>query len=172
MARALLFLVHDLFDPAQHLVAHRKPGIDARRLLLDHARTQHQPMADDLGILVAPYSPLGGGLLTGKYAQGGTGRLSEDDQYAARYGQDVMHRAANGLNALAADVGVHPATLAVAWTARHPTGPSPIISARSVEQLLPSLDALTYEMSDALYEQICALSPKPAPATDRLEEQI
>lgn len=114
---------------------------------------------------------MGGGLLTGKYASGGVGRLSEDDRYAARYGQDVMHAAAKGLSTLAADMGLHPATLAVAWAAKHPTGPSPIISARSVEQLQPSLDALTYEMSDDLYDQISALSPRPAPATDRLEEQ-
>lgn len=140
-------------------------------LVKRQAEVEILPMADDLGILVAPYSPLGGGLLTGKYAQGGGGRLSEDDRYAARYGQAMMHQAANGLNALAADVGTHPATLAVAWAARHPTAPSPIISARSAEQLKPSLDALTFDMSDDLYATISALSPKPAPATDRLEEQ-
>lgn len=140
-------------------------------LVKRQAEVEILPMADDLGILVAPYSPLGGGLLTGKYAQGGAGRLSEDDRYAARYGQDMMHQAANGLNTLAAEVSMHPATLAVAWAARHPTGPSPIISARSAKQLQPSLDALSFEMSDALYDQISALSPKPAPATDRLEEQ-
>lgn len=140
-------------------------------LVKRQAEVEILPMADDLGILVAPYSPLGGGLLTGKYAKGGAGRLSEDDRYAARYGQDMMHQAANGLNALAADLGMHPATLAVAWAARHPTGPSPIISARSAEQLQPSLAAMTYDMSDTLYAQMSALSPKPAPATDRLEEQ-
>ena len=43
-----LFLMHDLFDPPQHLEAQRQPGIDARRLLLDHARAQHVAMADDL----------------------------------------------------------------------------------------------------------------------------
>lgn len=140
-------------------------------LVKRQAEVEILPMADDLGILVAPYSPLGGGLLTGKYDAGATGRLTEDDRYAARYGQDQMHAAAKGLSALAADLGTHPATLAVAWAARHPTGPSPIISARSATQLQPSLDALQFEMSDALYAQIAALSPTPPPATDRLEEQ-
>jgi len=48
MARADLFFVNDLLDPAQHLEAHRQPGIDPRRLLLDHPRPQHQPMRGDL----------------------------------------------------------------------------------------------------------------------------
>ncbi|MGC1503401.1 MAG: aldo/keto reductase [Sulfitobacter sp.] len=140
-------------------------------LVKRQAEVEILPMADDLGILVAPYSPLGGGLLTGKYAQGGAGRLTEDDRYGARYGQAVMHKAAEGLKDLAATHGVHPATLAVAWAAHHPTGPSPIISARTVEQLHPSLAALAFEMSDDLYAQIATLSPTPPPATDRLEEQ-
>ena len=140
-------------------------------LVKRQAEVEILPMADDLGILVAPYSPLGGGLLTGKYTSGGAGRLTEDDRYAARYGQKAMHKAADGLNTLAATLGVHPATLAVAWAAAHPTGPTPIISARSAEQLGPSLAALTYEMTPDVYAQITALSPTPPPATDRLEEQ-
>ena len=48
VARALLFLMHDLLDAAQHAVAERQPGIDARRLLLYHARAQHQAVAGDL----------------------------------------------------------------------------------------------------------------------------
>lgn len=135
------------------------------------AEVEILPMADDLNILVAPYSPLGGGLLTGKYAGGGAGRLTEDARYNARYGLAQMHETATAMVALGAELGVHPATLAVAWAARHPTGPSPIISAHSVAQLRPSLDALSYIMTDALYARIAALSPTPPPATDRLEEQ-
>ncbi len=141
-------------------------------LVKRQAEVEILPMADDMNILVAPYSPLGGGLLTGKYGNGGAGRLTEDDRYAARYGMDVMHRAAKGLTDIAADEGVAAATLAVAWAAAHPTGPSPIISARSVEQLQPSLEAMTFEMSAELYDRIAALSPTPPPATDRLEEQV
>ena len=140
-------------------------------LVKRQAEVEILPMADDLGILVAPYSPLGGGLLTGKYAEGASGRLTEDDRYAARYAPEGMHAAAAGLAELAREVGTSPATLAVAWVAAHPTGPSPIISARNAAQLRPSLDALTFEMSEALYARIAALSPTPPPATDRLEEQ-
>ncbi|MBB4174865.1 aldo/keto reductase [Sulfitobacter noctilucicola] len=140
-------------------------------LVKRQAEVEILPMADDLGILVAPYSPLGGGLLTGKYAEGAQGRLTEDERYAARYGVDAMHSAARGLSDIAAQEGVHPATLAVAWAMAHPTAPGPIISARSEEQLKPSLAALDFEMSPELYDHIAALSPTPPPATDRLEEQ-
>lgn len=129
------------------------------------------PMAADQGIAVAPYSPLGGGLLTGKYRRANaTGRLAADARYAARYGMDWMHEAATGLSTIAAEVGDHPATLAVAWAARHPTAPMPILSARNTDQLAPSLAALHYQMDDALYNKLSALSPPPPPATDRIEE--
>ncbi|SFR46393.1 Predicted oxidoreductase [Yoonia tamlensis] len=128
------------------------------------------PMADDQDITVVPYSPLGGGLLTGKYAAGGTGRLTEDSRYKARYDQAWMHDTARELTALAAELGTSPATLAVAWVKTHPTAPRPIISARNATQLAPSLAAQGFDMSPELYAKITALSVAPALATDRLEE--
>ncbi len=139
-------------------------------LVKRQAEVEILPMAQDQDILAVPYSPLGGGLLTGKYEAGGTGRLTEDDRYAARYGLDWMHRAAADLGALARDLGVDAATLAVAWAAAHPARPAPIISARSTVQLAPSLAALDFTMTADLYARIAALSPAPPPATDRLEE--
>ncbi|MEP1942749.1 MAG: aldo/keto reductase, partial [Sulfitobacter sp.] len=106
-------------------------------LIKRQAEVEILPMAQDMGMLCAPYSPLGGGLLTGKYANGSGGRLTEDTQYAARYRFAHMHDAARALTGIAAREGIHPATLAVAWAAAHDTAPTPIISARSVEQLRP-----------------------------------
>lgn len=140
-------------------------------LVKRQAEVEILPMCADQDIMVAPYSPLGGGLLTGKYGCGDDGRLTQDNRYGARYGQDWMHAAANSLAELGGGLGTDPATLAVAWAAAHPTRPTPIISARSVEQLAPSLNALSYDMSSEIYAQISALSPAPPPATDRTEEQ-
>jgi len=128
------------------------------------------PMAASGGIAICPYSPLGGGLLTGKYSDGAEGRLTTDQMYKTRYGQDWMMAAAIALVDIAAELEVSPATLAVAWVAHHSAVHGPIISARSVEQLRPSLDAMTYAMDDALYARLNALAPTPPPATDRLEE--
>ena len=141
-------------------------------LVKRQAEVEILPMCADQGIAIAPYSPLGGGLLSGKYGAGGSGRLTEDDRYAARYSLDYMHNAAQGLSDLAQELGTHPATLAVAWAAAHPSAPTPIISGRAPEQIAPSLAALNYPMPKDLYDRISALSPAPPPATDRLEETI
>lgn len=139
-------------------------------LVKRQAEVELFPMCVDQGLEIVPYSPLGGGLLTGKYAQGATGRLTENAAYAARYDVQWMRDAAAKLSALAADLGTNPATLAVAWAMAHPARPRPIISARSTAQLAPSLAALKYEMTPDLYAQITALSITPPPATDRIEE--
>ena len=47
-AGAVLLLAHDRADLLEHAQAERQPGVDARRLLADHAGAQHQPMRDDL----------------------------------------------------------------------------------------------------------------------------
>ena len=51
----------------------------------------------------------------------------------------------------------------------HPTVTAPIIGARNLAQLEDSLAALNVELTGELREQISALSPAPAPATDRTE---
>jgi aryl-alcohol dehydrogenase-like predicted oxidoreductase len=141
-------------------------------LVKRQAEVELLPMCKDQNIVCAPYSPLGGGLLTGKYTNGGDGRLNTDDRYNARYSLVYMHETAQSLKDLGDELSVNPATLAVAWVARHTSGPVPLISARSQQQLKPSLDATTFQMDDALYARITALSPTPPPATDRWEERV
>ena len=139
-------------------------------LVKRQAEVEILPMAIAEGLSVCPYSPLGGGLLTGKYASGGTGRLTTSDMYATRYGFEWMHKAVARLVKMAEEVDVAPATLAVAWVARHPGVWGPIVSAKSTEQLAPSLAAIDLEIDGALHARLSALSPVPPPATDRLEE--
>lgn len=141
-------------------------------LIKRQAEVELFPMALSEGIAVVPYSPLGSGLLTGKYLQGGSGRLSSDARYAARYGQAWMAETAKALSDFSQDMGVNPATLAVAWARHHPAVTAPIISARNPEQLAVSLDAMHLLLNAEQYAAIEALSPRPAPATDRLEETV
>ncbi|MGX0976201.1 aryl-alcohol dehydrogenase-like predicted oxidoreductase [Roseovarius sp. MBR-51] len=139
-------------------------------LIKRQAEVEVLPMAASEGMVVAGYSPLAGGLLTGKYARGETGRLTGNARYAIRYGQEWMQRAAGDLVVIAQELGTDSATLAVAWAAHHPSAPVPIISGRSVEQITPSLATITFAMDDALYARLAALTPAPPPATDRTEE--
>ena len=159
---------------AQSVAAQLGTRIDVIQPMMNLVKRQVEveilPMARDQGIRVCAYSPLGSGLLTGKYTGNGAGRLTDNDRYAARFGQSWMHDAAAGLAAIAHDVNVPAATLAVAWMRKHAPDVYPIVSARSAAQLTPSLDGLHLDLDDALYDAITALSPTPAPATDRLEE--
>ena len=112
-------------------------------------------------------------MLTGKYRGGiaDEGRFSWDEKYALRYGQHWMHQAANSLSEIAAELGINPAALAVAWVAKNPAITAPIISARNIEQLAPSLAAADITLDVDIYARLNALVSTPPPATDRLEEQ-
>ena len=156
---------------------HGYPAIEILQPMYNLVKRQAEveilPMAAAEELAVISYSPLGGGLLTGKYRGGiaAEGRFSWDQKYATRYGQDWMHQAANQLFEIAAELGTAPAALAVAWVAKNPAITAPIISARNIEQLAPSLAATEIHLEESVYARLNALAPTPPPATDRLEEQ-
>ena len=130
------------------------------------------PLAAAEGMGVITYSPLGGGLLTGKYGVGNrpeSGRLVENPRYIDRYSLDSDYVTAENFTALAAELGVAPASLAVAWVMANPAVTAPIIGARNLEQLEGSLGALAVTMTPELRARVSALSPTPPPATDRTE---
>lgn len=142
-------------------------------LVKRQAEVEILPLALDEQIGVIPYSPLGGGLLTGKYSWENmpeTGRLVENENYSVRYGVSDYYRTAAELAEHAREYGLHPATLAVAWVMAHPAVTAPIIGARDQKQLEASLEALNVDMTDEWYAQLSALSATPPPAHDRLEE--
>ena len=97
-------------------------------------------------------------------------RLVEGDRCALRCEPAFMRGSAKILGDLADALQANPATRGVAWLHAHPTKPMPIISASGVDQLVPSIEAMTCPLSEALYHQISALSPTPIPATERSEE--
>jgi aryl-alcohol dehydrogenase-like predicted oxidoreductase len=131
------------------------------------------PMARALGVAVIPYSPTGGGLLTGKYGAGRAperGRLIDNKMYKIRYSDPAIYELAERFCALAAELGHAPATLAVAWVASHPAVTSVLVGGRSIEQLAPTLAAADLVLDPETRARISALSPEPPPATDRNEE--
>ena len=136
------------------------------------AEVELLPMAQSENLGVISYSPLGGGLLTGKYASGGgEGRLRENSMYEKRYGHQSDHETAAAFADLARIRGVSPVSLAVAWVGAHPAVTAPIIGARNLAQLEDSLNSLQIDMTEELYASISSLSPVPPPATDRNEER-
>lgn len=143
-------------------------------LVKRQAEVEILPMAMSEQLGVISYSPLGGGLLSGKYGatqRPESGRLIENKMYQFRYGESGMYEVAEQFTNLANEVGVHPASLAIAWVRAHPGITAPIIGSRNMKQLGPCLDAVNVDMTAELYNRISALSPEPPPATDRNEEK-
>ena len=133
------------------------------------AEVEILPMARAEQLAVIPYSPLGGGLLTGKYRGGAkSGRLVDWKMYAVRYegAQAIGERFADFAEAR----DLSPVSLAVAWVASHPSVTSVLLGARNTEQLAPALASLDLAMTEELRAEVSALSPAPPPATDRNEE--
>jgi len=136
------------------------------------AEVEILPLALAAGLGVISYSPLGGGLLTGKYGvdkRPSSGRIVDNQLYADRYSQASDFETAARFAAYAEEAGVAPATLAVAWVLGHPAVTAPIIGARNLAQLKDSLAALSFPMPEDLRAAVSALSPTPPPATDRTE---
>jgi aryl-alcohol dehydrogenase-like predicted oxidoreductase len=141
-------------------------------LVKRQAEVEILPLAVSEQLGVISYSPLGGGLLTGKYGvkkRPEQGRLVEEQRYTARYADDMNFVVADRFTTYAAEHSMHPATLAVAWVMSNPAITAPIIGARNIEQLEPSLAALDVDMTPQWRDEISALSVTPAPATDRAE---
>lgn len=143
-------------------------------LVKRQAEVEILPMAEAEQVGVISYSPLGGGLLSGKYStdqRPDQGRLASNKIYQARYSEDWMFETAGRFSQFARERGYDPAGLAVAWVAAHPGITAPIIGARSVQQLEGSLSALNIDMTPELRAELSAMSPEPPPATDRSDER-
>jgi aryl-alcohol dehydrogenase-like predicted oxidoreductase len=110
------------------------------------------PMAQTYGIGIIPWSPLAGGMLTGKYRRGAEG--PDGSRYQGgkfRNGETVPDAAwdvIEGIEKLAGDKGCAMDAFALAWSAAHPAVSSPIIGPRTMEQLENNLKALDVEISD------------------------
>jgi aryl-alcohol dehydrogenase-like predicted oxidoreductase len=142
-------------------------------LIKRQAEVEILPMAAAENIGVFPYSPMAGGLLSGKYgrtAQPGSGRIANNPLYQVRYAGEDTFDVAERFSNFARERGYEPSALAVAWVASHPAVTAPLIGARSLDQLEGSLRALDIPMTAQLRTEISALSVEPPPATDRNEE--
>lgn len=138
------------------------------------AEVELLPMAESESIAVTSYSPLGGGLLTGKYGKDRkpeSGRIVANKMYGRRYGDRINYEIAEAFSEYARKNNLNPISLAVRWAATHSAVTAPIIGARNPEQLDDSLASVDIDMTEELRNEISALSPTPPPATDRNEER-
>lgn len=126
------------------------------------------PMAREMGLGALPWSPLAGGVLSGKYRQAdldapkseakprfdsrkqinlATGRLSERNLAIATLA-----------GAIAEELGCTPAQVALAWTLLNPAVVSPILGVRTLAQLQDNLGALDVTFSAEQIARLDAVS--------------
>ncbi|MCC3859797.1 aldo/keto reductase [Pseudemcibacter aquimaris] len=143
-------------------------------LLKRQCESEILPMAESEKLGVFSYSPLAGGVLTGKYLvdnkDGVDGRLNEMAMYKKRYEATRNEYIAADFVNYARENGLDPISLAIRWAGTNSAITAPIIGGRSAEQLMPSLNSVDIEMTDEMRAEISALSVAPETATDRSEE--
>ncbi|HEX4795552.1 MAG TPA: aldo/keto reductase [Humisphaera sp.] len=109
------------------------------------------PMAHALGLTVTAWSPLAGGLLTGKYAKGAAaGARFENPQMAESFGAlDQRRRAiAQAVGEVAKTVGRSSAQVALAWLRQRTTPVIPIIGSRKIDQLKDNIACLDLRLDE------------------------
>ncbi|WP_246462323.1 aldo/keto reductase [Trueperella pecoris] len=125
----------------------RKPVMEQPQYNLLHREKVEKEFArlyEDLGLGLTTWSPLAGGVLTGKYLEG-----TPDGSRATLKGHDYLVKAAEEshdkvaqLAAIASDLGVTTGQLALGWVAANPHVSTVILGASSVDQLNENLGAL------------------------------
>jgi aryl-alcohol dehydrogenase-like predicted oxidoreductase len=121
------------------------------------------PAAQALGIGVLPWSPLKNGFLSGKFSSTrpapATARSATNDYFQPPSAAD--YPVIDALVEVAAEIGAHPAAVALAWAQGRPGITSTIIGARTLEQLTANLTGLDLTLPQ---EQRARLDEVSAPA--------
>jgi aryl-alcohol dehydrogenase-like predicted oxidoreductase len=110
------------------------------------------PAAQTFSVALIPWSPLAGGLLTGKYARDSTpsdGRWASGRDFTGRRANDAMYPVIDRVHEMAREKGCTPGQLALAWCMHQPGITAPICGPRTLEQLEDNLGALSVHVSDA-----------------------
>ncbi|GLS19310.1 aldo/keto reductase [Labrys miyagiensis] len=133
-------------------------------LLFREIERELLPLCAEEGLGVIPYNPLAGGFLTGKHRRGtpteGTRFTlgTAGARYQKRYWNDRAFDTVEGYVALAAEAGVSPVTLAMAWVLANPIITAPIVGASRPEQLDDSLAATGYAIAPDLKKKLDELT--------------
>ena len=128
------------------------------------------PMAEALGLGVLPWSPLGGGVLTGKYTRADLSAENAADVSPTRKGVIASSGHLNERSLAIAEIvaevaresGATLSQVALAWALAHPAVVSPIIGARTLQQAEENLGALAIALSSEQRGRLDAASaPMP-----------
>src|SRR3954447_26923289 len=130
-----------------------------------HAQDELVPASIDQGLGILVWSPLAGGLLSGKYRRGqrgpeGARQLTEWDEPPVR-DRDALYDIIDVLVEIGEAHGVSAAQVALAWLLGRPAVTSLVIGARTDEQLADNLAAARLELSAEERARLDAVSAPP-----------
>jgi aryl-alcohol dehydrogenase-like predicted oxidoreductase len=116
------------------------------------------PAALDLGVGLLPSSPLGRGVLTGKYRTGtpSDSRGGSDDMaaFVAPYLDDTARRIVDAVVIAADGLAVQPMDVALAWVRDRPGVTAPIVGARNARQLTAALSVEALSLPDEIHRAL------------------
>jgi aryl-alcohol dehydrogenase-like predicted oxidoreductase len=152
----LLWCAHDL--------RLNRPVVEqtAYHLLDRRAERDLVPAALSPEVAMTIWSPLAGGLLTGKYVDQRSpeaGRLSPDDAWGAKHFTPAADSAVAALAACAELAGVTLTALSLAWLLQRPGVTSVVLGARTDSQLVDQLAALDVTVDADLAARIDEIVP-------------
>ncbi|WP_435007930.1 aldo/keto reductase [Tundrisphaera lichenicola] len=110
------------------------------------------PMAEAMGLGVTAWSPLAGGVLTGKYAGGkadADARMNSEMMKNFAQPREQTEQVVAEVLAIAREVGRSPAQVALAWLRHRPVPIIPIVGARRLEQFRDNLACLDLKLEEA-----------------------
>src|SRR3954471_4129455 len=121
------------------------------------------PLCEREGLGFTPFSPVAGGWLTGKYRRGeaypsGSRMALRPDPYDDLVNDETFD-GLEAFTAAAAELGVEPATLAVAWVLSHPQVTSVVVGPRRPDQLATAVAATELELSVAQRAELAGMFP-------------
>lgn len=114
------------------------------------------PMAKAMGLGVTAWSPLTGGILSGKYArgQGSGGRYGGNERNEFKPAGERVEKIVGALLQVSQKINRSPAQIALAWLRHRDMPVIPIIGARKLDQFRDNLECLNIRLSD---EQLATL---------------
>ena len=115
------------------------------------------PMAEALGLGVTAWSPLAGGVLTGKYVEGkaeADARMNSEMMKGYNRDDERARRVVSEVQAVARDVGRSTAQVALAWLRQRPVPIIPIVGARRLEQFRDNLACLDLQLNASQVERL------------------
>lgn len=125
---------------------------------------EFMPMAQEMGLGVLPWSPLAGGVLSGKYRREDLNTQNKDMSSRKNINLATGRLTERALDiadvvvSIAEELNQSPAQIALAWTMLNPAVTSPIIGARTFEQFEGNLAALDVQFSDDQIERLNSVS--------------